>query len=123
MINSIKYSLLAIFLYLWIYDTVMGFWKDDIIPRGESIVPAGALPSGTWFLDGIAEYVKDSIFGILVLIVVGMFIYIWFKMIISRGKPEAFGEAMKSLTYVIVGMFVVSIAWLAVRLISGININ
>jgi hypothetical protein len=99
------------------------FWKEDLIPRGESVVPAGSLPAWTGFLDGLAEYIKNTIFGVLVLVVIWMFLFIGFRLIIARWQPEKFAEAMKSLVYVIVGLFMVSIAWLAVRLISWLEIN
>jgi len=101
----------------------LGFGKNDIIPQGESIVSTSSLPGGTWFLDGIADYIKDTIFGILVIIVIGMFLYIGFKLIIARWQAEEFSKAMKSLVYVVVWLFVISIAWTAVRLISSITLN
>jgi len=123
MITLLQHSFAYILLSLGLYSHVDASFREEIIPRGNSFVPAGSLDSGTGFLDGLAEYIKESIFWLLVLVVVGMFLYIGAKMIIARGQPEAFGEAIKSLVYVIVGLFIVSIAWLAVRLISSLNIN
>ena len=123
MINLIQHSFAYIFLLFGFYNSADASLREEIIPRGNSFVPAGSLDSGTGFLDGLAEYIKETIFWILVVIVIGMFIYIGAKLIIARWQPEVFSEAVKSLVYVIVGLFVVSIAWLAVRLISWLNIN
>ena len=124
MINIYKLYAIITLLWLYFYENVAArFGKDDIIPRWESIVPSGSLPSGTGFLDGLAEYAKDTIFGVLVLVVIGMFLYIGTKLIIARGQPEEFGNAMKSLVFVVVGIFVVSVAWLWVQLISSLEIN
>lgn len=124
MITLWRNIVVLILIQLWIYNSVWAkIGKEDIIPRWNSITPAGALPSWTGFLDGLAEYIKESIFGIMVLIIIWMFLFIGFRLIIARGQPEEFGKAMKSLVYVIVWIFVVSIAWLAVRLISWLNIN
>jgi hypothetical protein len=51
-----------------------------------------------------------------------MFIFIWGKLIIARWNPEEFKKALVSFVYAIVGIFVVSIAWAVVRLITGIEI-
>ena len=123
MINFFKYICYTPVVSLCMIQQTLGFGKNDIIPQGESIVSTSSLPGGTWFLDGIADYIKDTIFGILVIIVIGMFLYIGFKLIIARWQAEEFSKAMKSLVYVVVWLFVISIAWTAVRLISSITLN
>lgn len=125
MINIITKMILTAFVYTWIslQSFAANFSKDDLIPQWNSFIPANTLPAGTSAIDLVAEYVKDTIFGLLVLIIIGMFLFIGVRLIIARWQPEEFGKAMKSLVYVIVGIFMVSIAWLAVRLISGLEIT
>ncbi len=125
MIKKIQYLILCAWVYAWAYlhSFAAGFSKDDIIPEWNSFIPANTLPSGTSAIDLVAEYVKDTIFGVLVLVIIGMFIFIGVRLILARWNAEEFGKAMKSLVYVVVGIFAVSVAWLAVRLISWLEIN
>jgi len=125
MINIIKHLFLVFGVYTLLYTSVLaaGFSKDDLIPEWKSFIPTNTLPAGTSAIDLVADYVKDTIFGLLVLIVIGMFIFIGVRLIIARWNAEEFARTMKSLAYVIVGLFIVSVAWLAVRLISWLEIN
>jgi len=102
--------------------------RDDlkwaIIPGSSNdvLTASTAGETGTNFLDQILGFVRDSIFTLLVLIAIGMFLFIGWRLIVARWNPEEFKKALKSFVYAIVGIFVVSVAWAIVRLVSGIEI-
>ncbi|USN58045.1 MAG: hypothetical protein H6767_06965 [Candidatus Peribacteria bacterium] len=73
-------------------------------------------------LDQVFAYARDSIFGLLSLVAIAAFIYIGFRLISARGNPEEFKKVMLHLIYAGIGLFVISFAYAAVRLIAGINI-
>jgi len=75
-----------------------------------------------WLLDGILLFVRDSIFGLLALVAIAVFLYIWAKLVVARGNPEEFKKALQSFIYAVVGLFVVAFAFALVRLVAGINI-
>lgn len=98
--------------------------KSVIIPSSSNdiLTAKTSWETGTSFLDAILGFARDSIFTLLILLAIGMFIFIWGKLIIARWNPEEFKKALVSFVYAIVGIFVVSIAWAVVRLITGIEI-
>ncbi len=95
--------------------------KNSMIPENSSSV---VNTSATWedLVDFILAFIRDSIFWLLALIAIGMFIYIGAKLIMARGNQEEFTKALKSLAYAAVGIILVSFAWVIVRLIAGIQL-
>jgi len=45
-----------------------------------------------------------------------------FKLITARGNPEEFKKALNTFIYAVVGIFIVSFAFAAVRLVAGLNL-
>ena len=73
-------------------------------------------------LTDVFVYIKDSVFSLLALIVIGTFLYIGYKIIMARWKPEEFKKAMLSLVYVVIWLVIVSLAWVIVKFIVGLNV-
>ena len=69
----------------------------------------------------VFEYIKDSIFWLLWLISIGVFIYIWARLVVARWNPEEFKKAIMQLIYAVLWLFLVAISWLAVRLIAWLH--
>lgn len=95
--------------------------KEAIIPNsGRAVLTS----SESW--EGLFDYVlwfaRDSIFALMALIAIGMFLYIWWRLVIARGNPEEFKKALQSFIYAAVGIFVVAFAWAIVRLVAGLQI-
>jgi len=91
-----------------------GWWNIDVILTDTNT-------DGFHVLDSLITFVKDSIFNLLLLISLGVFLYIWAKLVIARWNPEEFKKAMLSFVYAGVGLFIVGFAWAAVKLVSGLN--
>ena len=73
-------------------------------------------------LQSIVIWVKDSLSGLLVLIAVGVFLFIWIRLGVARWNPEEFKKWIMQLVYAIVWIFIVSIAWAAVTLVAWLNL-
>ncbi len=68
-------------------------------------------------------FAKTSIFALLWLVVVAVFIFIGARLVIARWNPEEFKKVLLQFVYAVVWLFVVSIAYLAVQLVSSLSIN
>lgn len=95
--------------------------KDDISPASadDSIRVAW---SGEVYLDAVLLYVKDTIFMFMAVIAIGVFLFIWGKLVMARWNPEEFKKALQSFIYAAVGIFVVAFAWAIVKLVVGLDI-
>jgi hypothetical protein len=95
--------------------------KNAIIPSGSDQVITSTA-TGEWVLDSILAFTRDGIFSLMALLAIGMFLYIWGKLIIARWNPEEFKKALMSFVYAVIWIFVVAAAWAIVRLVAGINL-
>ncbi len=98
-------------------------FKNDIIPAWSSI--AGEVDTNTewWFdlMNMIFIFVKDSIFGLLALITVGLFIYIGWKLVKADWNPEELKKAFKHLVNIVIGLFIIAASFAIVRIVAGLN--
>lgn len=98
--------------------------KTAIIPNSSNNVLSAGTSSetGESFLDALFMFARDSIFWLLAVIAIGMFLFIWWRLVIARWNPEEFKKALKSFIYAAIGIFVVAAAWAMVRLIAWLDI-
>ena len=96
--------------------------KDTIIPYPSGVAPSGEVLDGQWYLDFVLEFTRDTVFALLALIAIGMFLYIWGRLVVARWNPEEFKKAMLSFVYAAVGIVVVAFAWAIVKLVAGIDL-
>ena len=94
--------------------------QDDIIPTETTAIVDNTV-NLDWNAIFIVEYVKKSIFGLLALIAIWVFIFIWARLVMARWNPEEFKKALMQFIYAIVWLALVAIAWAAVKLISSLN--
>lgn len=116
-----KYIFSFIVVFLMTYSSTFALSKEDIIPTTSGQI-ISSTAEGTSLLDYMLAYARDTIFALLALIAIGMFLYIGGRLVVARGNPEEFSKALKSFVYAGVGIFVVVFAWAAVRFIAGINL-
>ena len=96
--------------------------KDKIIPNPSSVTYLGDSIEGEGFLDYILGFARDTMFALLSLLAIGMFLFIGGRLVVARGNPEEFKKALMSFVYAAVGLFVVAFAWALVRMVAGINL-
>lgn len=118
-----KISLIFITMFSFVQAAlVYADLQQDILPVATGSWVLSGVSEGEDILDAVLRYVRDSIFGLMALIAIGVFLYIGFKLISARWNPEEFKKALNTLIYAVIGIFVVSFAWAAVRLVAGLNI-
>lgn len=96
--------------------------KNAIIPNPSTVTVDSTTLDGEGFLDYVLDFTRDSIFGLMAVIAIGMFLFIGGRLIAARWNPEEFKKAMLSFVYAAIGIFVVAAAWAIVRLVAGIDI-
>ena len=99
------------------------FNPSDIIPEWESI--NGTIDTNVeWGFDlmnSIFLFVKDSIFWLLAVIAIGLFIYIGWKLVKADWNPEEMKKAFMNLVHIIIWLFVVAAAYAIVSIVSGLS--
>jgi uncharacterized membrane protein YczE len=93
--------------------------ETNIDPNGRSILETNERGS-EWIL-AYVDFFKELLFNILWIIVVGAFIYVWFRFVTARGNPEEFKKAWTQTIYIVIWIALVSAAWWIVSLISGLD--
>jgi len=78
---------------------------------------------GLSMIDTLLNFVRDSVFWLLALVAIAMFLFVGAKLITARWDQEQFKKAMMMFLYTIIGIFIVAASWVAVQLIAGLNIN
>lgn len=73
-------------------------------------------------VDNFLFWVRDSIDTLLPITAIGVFLFVGIRLGLARWNPEEFKKSWMQFIYAIVGIFVVSFAWAAVKLVAGINI-
>ncbi len=117
--------LLGIFSF-WV--EAAGFNPSDILPTTSTGTIAdvafdtnGDKLWSTNLLDKMLAFVKDSIFWLLGLVAIGMFLYVWFSLIKAQWNPEELKKAFMTLIHVIIGLFIVAISWAIIKMVSGLT--
>ena len=118
MIKKVLFFLIVFFAKLQVFAA--NFTQSDILPSSNWWPINSTVQVGN--IDWLLSFSKDTIFGVLWILVVGVFIFIWTRLVIARWNPEEFKKALLQLVYAVVGLFVVSVAYLAVTLVSWLSI-
>lgn len=95
-----------------IYWTV--WWKWTVIDNIDS-------NNGLTTFDNLLIYFKNSIFTLLELLVIAVFIYIWWRLVVARWKPDEFKKALTHFIYVVVWIFLISSAWAIVKIVTWLS--
>jgi len=116
----IKKILLSLLIFISNIQVFAAFSPNDINPvKSNSTDSAVQVTNVDWLF----TFAKDSIFALLWLVVVAVFIFIWARLVVARWNPEEFKKALLQFVYAVVWLFIVSIAYLAVQLVSSLSIN
>lgn len=95
--------------------------KDDIVPyNSTSVLTSGS--TGTSLLDVVLDFLRDSVFALMAVVAIGMFLFIGGRLIAAQWNPEEFSKAMKSFVYAAVWIFMVAFAWAVVKIVAGIDL-
>ena len=81
--------------------------------------------SNTWWfsvLSSLAVWFKNSLTGLVQILAIWAFLFVWIRLAMARWNPEEFKKALMHMIYVILWIFIITIAWAAVVLVAWINI-
>lgn len=122
MIKKILFIIIWIFLSVSSSFAVSNVIKDGLINWVQWNNTVISNVDWKKWVENIFDYIKNTIFELLALIVIGTFLYIWYKIIVSRGNPEEFKKAWLMLIYAVLWMLFIALSWVIVVFISGLNI-
>lgn len=113
-----KHIIILLSFFLW--KTVVALSPSDIIPTDS---PQVVTADTDWFegLTVLFTYARDSIFALLALVAIWVFLFIGARLVIARWNPEEFKKALNMFIYAAVGLFVVTVAYAAVRMVAWLN--
>jgi len=117
----IKKTLLSLLIFISNIQVFAIGLQDKILPSSANTSVKTSVQVTD--LEKLFTFAKDSIFALLWLVIVGVFIFIWARLVIARWNPEEFKKSLLQFVYAVVWLFVVSIAYLAVQLVSSLSIN
>lgn len=119
MIKKIFYTL-ALFFIVTLPSYGVMINEEQMDPSWASVIKVNAWAWSSNIIN-LLTYVKDTLFFILGISVVGAFIYVWFLFISSRWNPEAFKKASTSAIYIIIGIALMSAAYGIVSLVVWLD--
>jgi hypothetical protein len=84
----------------------------------------GVMDSQDWMgmIDTLLAFARDSIFSLLALLAIGMFIFIGARLVMARGNQEEFKKAMQMFLYTVIWLFIVWASFAAVKLIAWLTL-
>lgn len=95
--------------------------QEQMTPTGtENVVRATGTDEEA--VDGVLWFVRDTMFDLLLLIAVWVFLYIWGKLLMARWNPEELKKAFTGLVNAGIWLFVVAAAYALVTFIAWIDI-
>jgi len=115
------FFLLVWFLVTWVntYAWEIENWIIDWVQGTNTVI--NNVDWKNW-IEELFKYTKNTIFEVLALIVIWVFLYIWYKIVISRWNPEEFKKAFMMLIYTVLWMLFIALSWVIIIFISGLKI-
>lgn len=108
------------------------FFSNTYITLAEKVNPSRIIPVdqedtivryNDWYtlLDWIILFFRNSIFNLLALIAIWVFLYIWARLVVARWNPEELKKTWTSLIYAVIWIVVVTLSWAIVRLVAWLD--
>lgn len=74
------------------------------------------------FRDNFLRNIQVYIIGLLGIVSVSVFLYIGYTLFTADGKEEEFKKAWKALTYAVIGLAVIPLAYIVVKIVTGFTL-
>ncbi len=94
-----------------------GYLELPGVKRGEDA--PGVIIGTPGEIEGLAGWLLTFVWGLLILVVVGFFLYAGFLFVTAAGSDEKITQAKQMVTYGIVGVIVMLLAWGVVELMQA----
>jgi len=73
------------------------------------------------FKDNFLKNIQIYMIGLLGIVSVSVFLYIGYMLFTAQGKEEDFKKAWTALTYAVIGLAVMPLAYIAVKIVTGFS--
>jgi len=113
---------LIVILSFWLIWVNANDLRESIMPKVNTISEIWSEKKWLWVISQILNFIKESIFWLLSVISIWMFIYVGFNLVKAQWNPEEMSKAWKTLIHVIVWLFLVAVSWALVAMFSWIKI-
>ena len=105
------------------FQTIFSNLQDQLIKSTDWwVVKIWWWSTTSSILSPLFVWFKTETMMIVTFLVVAAFIYIGIKMSTARWNPDEFKKAWLHLVYIIIWVFVIFMAWWAVRLVSNLSL-
>lgn len=115
--RTLKHIALAAFLAAAPLAAFADLQSDLIVGADATTVADGAKVTETTFIAAAEKY----LIGLVAVVAVCVFLWIGYNMLTAEGDPEKFKSAQKALTYAVMGLALIPLAYVIVRLVVSIN--
>ena len=125
MFKKITYLIVTLYSFLNIKSLFASSTQDLMNPSGTTwgvTTDLLAESKGEDGVDAISKWVVDSIDFLLPITAVWVFLFVGIRLAIAKWNPEEFKKAWMQFMYAIIGIFAISFAWAAVKLVWGLSI-
>ena len=119
MIKKYFFTLLAILLGTALFST-HAFASVDLHSVMQVTQVEGAGGETTDLQNNIFKKIQDLLFAISTVVVIGMLIYSGFRLFSAQGDPAEYKKAWTSVIYIAVGLAVLPLAYVLVKIVTGI---
>jgi hypothetical protein len=123
MLNKILFSFIW-FSSLLITHWVSASYVEDMLPWNKEGVTNSLLkdaPKWETQVDEVSSWVISSLETLLPITAVGVFLFVGIKLAMARWNPEEFKKAWMQFMYAIIGIFIMSFAWVTVKIVLGLS--
>lgn len=117
--KKIFYTIVA---YIGLTSTALAGYKDNIAPSPDKSIITTGSKDGNVLISGIAKYIVDTLFGILVVVWTWAFLFLGAKLLMARGNPEEFKKNLMWLVYGMIWIALMTVAYAIVTFVTKINI-
>lgn len=117
--KKIFYS--AIIMFLWA-SNVWADYKNDIIPIAGGSSAVQVTGEWTWIIWWIATYITDTLFWILTVVWIWVFLVLGARLVMARGNPEEFKKNFMWMVYGLIWIAIMTIAYAVVTFVTRISI-
>lgn len=109
------------YIQIWWSSSSWGSYKDNLVPdEAKSILTDNVTDKNA--VSSLSQWIISTLFGVLAVAAIAVFIYLGVRLIMARGNEEEFSKVLKSFLFAILGLFVISAAYAIVTLVSNISI-
>lgn len=109
--------LITTYISLFVSKANWSFWQTDVDPGNDTISDQYWY---TW-LETIFKFFRDSIFSLILITCLWMFVYIWAKLFMARWNAEEFKKAILGFVYVVIWIAVIAFAWALIKFSSWMD--